>query len=87
MSGPPKIYTIICRKSNLCKALNDNEHGIPTTRQCIYAPIYGQSYISLNHCENGYLGKTTIFLNQFPQTRHQLIKIKPLWIFETTRIR
>ncbi len=54
-----------------------------------YIPIHGQSYISQDHCENGYLTKkkktTTIFLNQFPQTRHQLIKIKPLWIFETTR--
>lgn len=60
--------------------------NIPTIQDNAYAYIYmPKTYISLNHCENGYLRKTTIFLNQFPQTRHQLIKIKPLWIFETTR--
>lgn len=82
MSGPQNIHNYLQKKQFV---QSSKWQWTWNTRQCIC--LHGQSYISLNHCENGYLRKTTIFLNQFPQTRHQLIKIKPLWIFETTRIR
>lgn len=76
MSGPQNIHNYLQKK----QFVQSSKWTWTTNRRCIR--VYAHSHVCLNHCENGYLRKTTVFLNQFPQTRHQLIKIKPLWILK-----